>query len=129
MSPRVHVLVPAYGPSPYLSGTLRSVVAAADAGTRVTVVDDGSPGPEVQEIVAPYGHAVEYVRLPANLGVAGSFQACVDASAGEYTVIMGSDDLMEPWYVEEVLSLVDALGRYFDLDYRQAVAKGLAETP
>jgi hypothetical protein len=27
------------------------------------------------------------------------------------------------------LRLIDALGRHFDLDYRQAVAKGLAETP
>ena len=27
------------------------------------------------------------------------------------------------------LKLIDALGRHFDLDYRQAVAKGLAETP
>lgn len=27
------------------------------------------------------------------------------------------------------LKLIDALGRHFDLDYRQAVAKGLAQTP
>jgi hypothetical protein len=27
------------------------------------------------------------------------------------------------------LRLIDALGRHFDLDYRQAVAQGLAETP
>lgn len=27
------------------------------------------------------------------------------------------------------LRLIDALGRHFDLDYRQAVAKGFAETP
>jgi glycosyltransferase involved in cell wall biosynthesis len=105
MRSRVHVLVPAYGPSPFLSWTLDSVLAAADDHTRVTVLDDGTPGPDVLSITAAFEGRLEYLRSPTNRGVAGSFQACVDYSGGDYTVIMGSDDLMEPWYVEEINSL------------------------
>ena len=106
----MHVLIPAYGPSPFLSEALRSVLEAADDATRLTVVDDGTPGADVRDVAAAYGDRLEYLRLPTNRGVAGSFRACADASVGEYTVIMGSDDLVEPWYLEEVRSLVDQFG-------------------
>ena len=49
---------------------------------------------------------MEYVRLPENLGVAGAFQACAERSVGTYTVVMGSDDLMEPGYPAALTDLV-----------------------
>lgn len=92
----LHVLVPAYGPSPYLAETLSSVLAAGDDAMVVTVVDDGSPASEVAEAAREAGPKVEYVRLSENRGVSGAFQACAEHSRGRYTVIMGSDDLMDP---------------------------------
>lgn len=103
MSAWLHILVPAFGPSPYLTQALSSVLAAAKEDTEVTVFDDGSPGPQVRTAARAAG--VEYLRSEINLGVAGSFQRCVDHSRGKYTVIMGSDDLVEPWYVEELTAL------------------------
>jgi GT2 family glycosyltransferase len=92
----LHVLVPAYGDSPYLAETLRSVIATGAADLRLTVVDDGTPGNAVAEVCRAAGPSAEYVRLPAHVGVAGAFQACVDLSQGAYTLMMGSDDLMAP---------------------------------
>jgi GT2 family glycosyltransferase len=92
MADFLHVLVPAYGPSPFLADALSSVLDTGTEGVRVTVVDDGTPGPVVADICRDRG--VEYERLPRNLGVAGAFQACADRSTGDYTLIMGSDDLM-----------------------------------
>ena len=108
VSPWLHVLVPAYGPSPYLEAAVRSVLDAADDGVEVTVVDDGSEGPEVRDVAAAH-ERVEYLDLGENRGVAGAFGACVEHSRGTYTVIMGSDDLMEPWYVTELRALADQL--------------------
>jgi GT2 family glycosyltransferase len=105
--PWLHVVVPAYGPSPYLAAALASVLAAADDGTDVTLLDDGSPDDGVAAAARSAGSRVEYVRLPQNLGVAGAFQECVRRSRGTYTAIMGSDDLMEPWYVAELRALAD----------------------
>ena len=105
----LHIMVPAYGPSPYLEQTLSSVLESADARTDVTVVDDGSPGPEVATVVRRTGRGVEYVRNEQNLGVAGAFRSCLRLSRGEYTVLLGSDDIVEPWYVAEVRRLA---GRY-----------------
>lgn len=103
----LHVLVPAYGPSPYLLETLRSVAASADPCTVVTVVDDGSPDDGVRTAAAAAGPGVDYVRLERNFGIAGAFRACTALSQGEYTVLLGSDDLLEPHYVREVRRLVE----------------------
>ena len=109
MSVFLHVLVPAYGDSPYLAGTLASVLATRAEDLRLTVVDDGTPGDALSGLCRAAGPGVEYVRLPKNLGVAGAFQACADRSTGQYTQIMGSDDLMDPGYPA---ALRDLVGRY-----------------
>lgn len=109
----VHVLVPTYGPAPYLEQALRSVVAALRPGVEVTVVDDGSPVPAAATVVQRLrseGHDVELVQLPDNLGVAGAFNRCAELSRGDLTVIMGDDDLLEPWYVDEVRDLAARFG-------------------
>lgn len=115
MTAFLHVLVPAYGPSPYLAQTLASVLRAAgqapDGATMaVTVVDDGSQDDAVATTTEAAGTGVEYVRLPENLGVAGAFQACADLSRGTYTVIMGSDDLLEEAYPARIHALVGRFG-------------------
>lgn len=104
----LHVLVPAYGPSPYLADALRS---AARLGTELTVVDDGSPDDAVTRAVRASGVDVELVRLPENRGVAGAFAACAELSRGEYTVVTGSDDLLGPRYADVVRTLVERFDR------------------
>jgi glycosyltransferase involved in cell wall biosynthesis len=106
----VHVFLPAYGPSPYLGLALDGVLAAADAATLVTVVDDGSPDDAVEVAARRAGNRVEYIRLDRNLGVAGAFQRCVDLTRGDYTVITGSDDVMAPGYVRVLRDLFGAFG-------------------
>jgi GT2 family glycosyltransferase len=86
------------------------VLAVTGDGVELTVVDDASPGDEVAEVLAGLGAEVEYERLPENLGVAGAFDACTWLSRGDYTVILGSDDVLEPWYVEELQRLLARFG-------------------
>ncbi len=107
----LHVLVPAYGASPHLEAALVSVLGSAAERTLVTVVDDGSPGTEVQTTTSRGGSRIEYVRLERNLGVAGAFQACVERSRGEYTTLLGSDDLLDASYVTQVRRLVRTYAR------------------
>jgi glycosyltransferase involved in cell wall biosynthesis len=109
----VHVFVPTYGPAPYLDQALRSALAARRDGVAITVVDDGSPVPVAEGVVERLrseGHDLELVRLPENLGVAGAFNRCVELSRGDRTVILGDDDLLEPWYVDEVRGLLRRFG-------------------
>lgn len=105
MTDFLHVLIPAHGPSPFLADALRSVLATGYRDLRLTVVDDGTPTDVVEDICRGVG--VEYQRLPENVGVARAFQECAARSSGQYTMIMGSDDLMGSRYPAVLHSLVE----------------------
>ncbi|MEI7778652.1 MAG: glycosyltransferase family 2 protein [Actinomycetes bacterium] len=106
--PWLHVLIPAYGASPYLAETLsswKSELAVGNDLLAVTVVDDGSPSGDIEELVKAC-EGVSYIRNPVNLGVAANFAHCAELSQGEYTVICGSDDLALPGYVNAMRKLL-----------------------
>jgi glycosyltransferase involved in cell wall biosynthesis len=129
--PSVHVLIPAYGPSPYLAEAVRSVLAVTGEAIELTVVDDASPGDEVAAVLAQLDVDVDYVRLPHNLGVAGAFDACARLSRGDYTVLLGSDDVLEAWYADEIRGLLARYGRVEMVMPRVTVidAEGSAHAP
>lgn len=95
--PRLSIMVPAYGESPYLNETLISLTdnVGADFAT-IFVIDDASPTDHVKNICAAYVDRIKYVRNETNLGLAANFQNCINLSKTEYTMIMGSDDRVLP---------------------------------
>ena len=102
--PFLHVLIPAYGRSPYLAQTLRSWESQAGSDVLVTVVDDAWPGTEIADIAREFPYA-EYLRNETNLGVAANFAHCANSSQGTYSVLCGSDDEVELGYVRGMRDL------------------------
>jgi glycosyltransferase involved in cell wall biosynthesis len=109
-TPWLHVLIPVYGRPELLSQTLESVRGLVGSGVPVTVVDDASPDDDVEELVAAYP-GIEYTRNDVNLGVAGNFNHCAERSIGDYTVLLGSDDLLLDSYAQVVRRLVSSYAR------------------
>ena len=91
--PKLSIMVPAFGESPYLSETLESLATNTYRNTvNIYVVDDSSPTDNVRDICAAYSDRVHYMRNEKNIGLAANFQNCINLSRSEYTMIMGSDD-------------------------------------
>jgi glycosyltransferase involved in cell wall biosynthesis len=91
--PKLSIMVPAFGESPYLCETLESLATNTNSNSvRIYVVDDSSPTDNVREICAAYSDRVTYIRNEKNIGLAANFQNCINLSKSEYTMIMGSDD-------------------------------------
>lgn len=109
-TPWLHVLIPVYGRPDLLAETLDSVRGLAGSGLPVTVVDDASPERDVEDLVRSYP-GIEYVRNDVNLGVAGNFNRCAELSTGDYTTLLGSDDLLLSSYAEVVHRLVTSFSR------------------
>ena len=113
----VHVLVPVFGRPEYLRDLLASIQqhvadatgAQAASDVLVTVVDDASPGAGIEALVSEFP-SVAYVRNPDNVGIAANFNRCVDLSRGRYTVLVGSDDLFLPGYVDVLRRMRSAVG-------------------
>lgn len=106
--PPLEIVVTAYGESPHLRAALASLAAFAPADLPVSVLDDASPTDFVQRSVAGHDNRFRYLRNPRNLGIAGSFNAALAASRGEYTVLMGHDDVLLPGGAQTYVSAIEA---------------------
>ena len=94
----LHVVIPAYGSSPFLREAIQSAINAVDSNTPITVIDDASLTSDVAIVSQEFAHRVTYTRNPSNLGLATNFLHSFNISQAEFTVVLGSDDLMLPGY-------------------------------
>ncbi|QCQ15393.1 glycosyltransferase family 2 protein [Microbacterium sp. RG1] len=103
------ICVPFWGDPAIFRLTIDSVRAQTDPNWRLTIIDDGYPGDEIEAYVATLGDSrIEYRRNETNVGITENFRRAVDAARGSHVVVLGSDDLLLPDYVSHVRSIVAA---------------------
>jgi glycosyltransferase involved in cell wall biosynthesis len=90
--PLLHVMIPAYGKSPYLRQTLESAVKHLPLEVPITVIEDPSSDADLENVVKEFPR-VEYIRNKARLGIGGNFTNSIKKSTGIFTQICGSDDI------------------------------------
>jgi len=90
--PLLHVMIPAYGKSPYLRQTLESAVKHLPIDVPITVIEDPSEEADLEKLVNEFPR-VEFYRNPTRLGIAGNFNKSIKKSTGIFTQICGSDDV------------------------------------
>ena len=96
----IGIAVPYFSRADYLQEALASLVGQTDRDWTAVVIDDCSPEPGAEEVVAALGDSrVRYVRNPANLGLAGNFNRCLTETGADIVAIFHADDVLEPNYV------------------------------
>jgi glycosyltransferase involved in cell wall biosynthesis len=108
---KLHVVIPAYGSSPFLKSAIESAINAVSADTLITVLDDASPTDEVSSITNLFSERVGYIRNASNLGLAANFLNSFRVSGAEFTIVLGSDDQILPGYESQ---LIEALKQFPD---------------
>lgn len=102
----IDLLIPYYGDPEYFRATVRSVLAQTNDAWRLIVVDDANPDPWAGEWLASLGDdRIEYHRNETNRGIAEVFRQCVALATADLLAVPGSDDLLDPNYVEVVLDV------------------------
>jgi len=104
--PSLHVVIPAYGESPFLAATISSAISAVNDSTLITVLDDASPGNQIEIIAQTFAPRVRYSRNETNLGLAANFLNAFVISEADFTIVLGSDDQMLPGYELQLLEAV-----------------------
>ncbi|MEV7972698.1 glycosyltransferase [Cellulomonas sp. NPDC089187] len=113
----IDLLVPYYGDPEFFRATVHSVLAQADDRWRLVVVDDANPDPWAGPWLESLGDdRIVYHRNPENRGIAEVFRQCVALAEADLLAVPGSDDLLDPNYVEVVLA---AHARFPDADIIQ----------
>jgi glycosyltransferase involved in cell wall biosynthesis len=90
--PLLHVMIPAYGKSPYLRQTLESAVKYLPLEVPITVIEDPSEETNIEDLVKEFSR-VQYVKNNQRLGIGGNFNKSIELSTGIFTQICGSDDV------------------------------------
>ena len=100
----VAVVVPVYRGEAMTMACLASVLAARPRGVRVIVVEDASPEPGLMAALQGLARRrrIELVRLAENGGFPGAANAGMRAAAGCDVVLLNSDTLVAPGWIERL---------------------------
>lgn len=103
---RVEVVLVNYNGAELLPGVLDALARQTFRPFRITVVDNGSTDASVRALTdRPY---VKLIALGENRGFAGGNNAAVRASDAEYVVLLNTDTLPEPGWLEALVRRADA---------------------
>ena len=109
------ICIPAYK-SKYLKDCIQSILRQSLDNLELIILNDCSPEP-VEEIALRFKDSrINYHKNPSNVGalnLVDNWNKCLSLAQGEFVVIMGDDDLLEPDYLEEFSKLIEA---YPDLE-------------
>ncbi|WP_148575054.1 glycosyltransferase family 2 protein [Nocardioides caldifontis] len=101
------ILMPFYGEIGLMQEAVRSILAQDHEGWRLTVVDDGTPGPVAEWFGSLDDERVTYLRNETNLGANANYRKALGLAQGSHVVMMGADDVMLPGYVRSVLAVLE----------------------
>lgn len=107
--PTLSIVMPAHDTEAYVGAALDSVFAQSYMATDVTVVDDGSTD-GTQAVLDGYGDRVTVLEQ-ATAGSAAARNLAATRAAGEYLVLLDSDDVLLPWALEEIAAAIVRHGR------------------
>ena len=93
----------------HLRECIESVLNQSYEHFELIIINDASPDP-VNEIVSEFSDSrISYSENAVNIGaenLVNNWNKCLDKASGEYFVLMGDDDTMQPDYLEQFLVLM-----------------------
>lgn len=104
----IDIIIPNYNGTSLLPTCLDALRAQTRRDFCVVVVDDGSTDDSVALVRRRYPE-VQVIALPHNRGLAAAVNAGIEATGGEYVVLLNNDTEAHPRWLEH---LIGALDRY-----------------
>jgi glycosyltransferase involved in cell wall biosynthesis len=99
-APRVSVCIPVYNGAAHLADCLRSVATQDVSQLEIVIGDDNSSDGSLDVIAGVReefpGTDWQVIGHPSRLGMAGNWNACVEAASGQLIKVMGQDDILYP---------------------------------
>lgn len=105
--PRIAIGMPVYNGAPYVEQAVRSLLQQTERNFVLLISDDCSTDetPEICAELAAEDHRIQFVRQDPHLGMTGNFNYVMGRANAEFFMLAAQDDLWEPDFIEESLSL------------------------
>lgn len=108
---KVSIIIPVYNVAAHVEACLRSVMTQTYQDLEILVCDDGSAdgSGEICDRLAAEDARIQVMHI-ANSGVSAARNTCLDLATGDYIAPVDSDDLIEPDYIEQILTVCEEKG-------------------
>ena len=105
---RFSVIIPVFNKAPYVSKSIRSVLAQSFTDYELIIMDDGS-NDNSYEIAARLieGYSFCHIFRQQNEGVSAARNKAVALSTGDYICFLDADDWWSPSFLGEMSNLID----------------------
>ncbi len=102
--PEISIILPIYKVEKYLPACVDSILEQTFTDFELIMVDDGSPD-RCEAICEDYAKKDERIRViwQENQGLSGARNTGLDAAVGKYITFVDSDDVVNIYYLEELL--------------------------
>lgn len=122
----VDILIPYWGDPRLMRETVQSVLAQTRRDWILTVVDDAYPDPAIGAWLGSMTDPrIRYIRQSANVGITENYRTSLALAENEFCMFLGCDDILEPEYLDTVLS---ALERHPEASIVQPGVRVIGET-
>jgi len=103
----VSIITPLYNGEQFLAQTIESVLAQTYTEWEMLIINDGSTD-RGEEIALEYAEKDSRIRVycQPNGGSASARNNGIRRAKGRYIALLDSDDLWEPWFIEQQLNLL-----------------------
>ena len=110
MTPWLSVLIPVYNVQDYLRECVQSVLAQADAGVEILMLDDCSTDGSAQlmQELAQGDARLRCLSHARNGGLSAARNSLLEQARGDYVWFLDSDDFIEPGAIARLRSIVEA---------------------
>jgi hypothetical protein len=106
--PAISVCIPTYNYARYLGQAVRSVLDQTFRDFELIVCDDASTDATLAVLDAFADERLKVFENPANLGLFGNFNRCLELARGDLVKFVCADDWLHPRYLEQADALLAA---------------------
>lgn len=107
MKSRLSICIPTYNREPFLKVLLDSIISQANPDKVQIAISDNASSDQTKELVESVRRSypnIVYFRWQENMGADRNYLKAVEISNGDYCWLMGSDDLIPPGAIKNMLS-------------------------
>lgn len=106
---KVTIALPVYNGERFIREALDSLLAQTYPDFEIVISDNASSDstPAICREYQQRDPRVKYIRQPENRGAFVNAEMAIRAGSGEYTMMVGDDDVYDPRYIEVLLQLLE----------------------
>lgn len=103
---RFFIIIPVHNGGEYLPLAVQSVLDQTRSNWHLVILENGSDDGTAQWLQTLRDERISVYAVEQTLSIEANWKRILDVPCGEFVTLLGHDDLLDPWYLEEMQQLI-----------------------